>query len=110
MPDASNDNMLNINNWIKQLNNSKQYIKANIININTPIKTWYNNCSKIDINMQLQMMNINNDPANIFIDKRLAKVNDWNIMLKDSSINKIYKKNCTLVKNKYNKYDIRDKP
>jgi hypothetical protein len=31
---------------------------------------------KIDINMQLQMMNINNDPANIFIDKRLAKVND----------------------------------
>jgi hypothetical protein len=44
--------------------------------------------------MQLQMMNINNDPANIFIDKRLAKVNDWNIILKDSSINKIYKKNC----------------
>ena len=51
-----------------------------------------------------------NEPAIIFIDKRFANVNDWNRLENDSSQNRMYRKNSTLVKNKYNKYDIKDIP
>ena len=54
--------------------------------------------------------NVNNDPANKFIDKRFANVNDWNNNENDSSKNRMYRKKSTLVKNKYNKYEFKDKP
>ena len=50
------------------------------------------------------------NPAIKFIDKRFANVTDWNNWGNDSSKNRMYKKNWTLVKNKYNKWEIKDKP
>ena len=64
----------------------------------------------INIFKEFDNKNVNNDPANKFIGKRFANVNDWNTFENDSSKNRMYRKNSTLVKNKYNKYDIEDKP
>ena len=53
---------------------------------------------------------IDKEPARILIDKRLDKVKDWEIIEKDSRINEIIKNSSILVKNKYNRYEIRIKP
>lgn len=64
----------------------------------------------INIFKELDNRNVNNEPAIKFIDKRFANVSDWNKLENDSSKNRMYRKNSTLVKNKYNKYEIKDKP
>ena len=48
---------------------------------------------------------INKEPARILIDRRLDKVNDWEIIEKVSSINDIIKNTSILVKNTYNRYE-----
>ncbi len=53
---------------------------------------------------------IDKEPAEVLIDKRLDKVKDWEIIEKDSSINNIIKNASILVKNKYNRYEDRIKP
>ena len=53
---------------------------------------------------------INKEPAQMLIDKRLDKVKDWEIIEKDSRINEIIKNSSILVKNKYNRYEHRIKP
>ena len=53
---------------------------------------------------------INKEPAGILIDKRLDKVKDWEIIEEDSRINEIIKNSSILVKNKYNRYELRIKP
>jgi len=57
-----------------------------------------------------EIKNVNKEPAIKFIDKRFANVRDWNKIENDSSNNRKYRKNSTLVKNKYNKYEIKDNP
>jgi len=48
---------------------------------------------------------INKEPARILIDRRLDKVNDWEIIEKVSSINDTIKNTSILVKNTYNRYE-----
>jgi len=105
IPKYSILNKLIINNWINELITSKQYInKRRITNMKFNIKYKLNIISPIDIK------EINKEPATILIDNRLDKVRDWKIIENDSNINKIIKNTSILVKNKYNRYELRIKP
>ena len=44
------------------------------------------------------------------MDKRLDKVIDWEIIEKDSNVNEIIKNSSILVKSKYNRYGLYNKP
>ena len=53
---------------------------------------------------------INKEPARRLMDRRLDKVDDWEIIEKDSSIDEIIENSSILVKNIYNRYGDRIKP
>lgn len=53
---------------------------------------------------------VSNEPARRLIESRLPRVKDWNRLENDSRTNRININNSILVKNKYNKNEIMDKP
>ena len=98
-------NKLKINNWTMELRISKEYI------INDRKDNEEQMIRRV-LFIRIATFNkeVNKEPANILIDKRLDKVNDWEIVEKDSSINEIIKNTSILVKNTYNRYEDKIKP